>query len=222
MVTFLLEILGTAAFAVTGAAAAIGKRLDIFGVLFVSVLSAVGGGVIRDVVLGNVPPLTFKNPVYIVTALGCAFAVMGAYVRLKGVYTQKRVVAVIDVCDAVGLAVFTVSGINIAVGMGYQDNGFLLCFVGLVTGVGGGVLRDMAINRTSVIFKKEIYATASIAGSAAYIWLYPLVGTHTAGWAAVFIIAVIRILSISKKLNLPVLASAGVKGPQGSCTGEKI
>ncbi len=206
--TFLFEIMGTIAFAVVGAATAIEKKLDLFGVLFISVISAVGGGIIRDIVLGNTPPNTFKDPIFIIVSLVSAIVTILAEMAIAGVTDKKNIPAkIIDICDAMGLSVFTISGINVAIGMGaaFEENAFLLCFTGLITSVGGGMLRDIFIGRTPAIFRREIYAMASIIGSIIYISAGGFIGYDKAGYAAVICIFIIRMISLLRKVDLPIV-----------------
>ncbi len=196
-----LEIAGTIAFAAAGAAKAIDKRLDVFGVIIIAILSAVGGGIIRDIVIGNTPPYTFKSPIYILMATISGIAV----IFFSSQYNKKFVLEVINILDAIGLAVFTVSGINVASNIVADTNAFLLCFVGVVTAVGGGVLRDVLMGCTPVIFRREIYAVASIIGSILYINISKFIDISVAGWVSMAIMCFIRIASVKGKLNLPIV-----------------
>lgn len=202
--TEILEILGTASFAISGAAAAMERRLDLFGILFTALLTATGGGVLRDVILGNTPPMTFQNPTYLVLAFFCGLiAVTGGW--WKEDFWEKPVVQeVVSFCDTLGLSVFTLSGIRMAQDMGFSGNGYLLTFVGVITAVGGGVLRDLAIGRSPVIFRREVYATVSVAGAIAYLLLSSRLGDAIAGWLSVGGMCVFRGFSRREHLQLPV------------------
>ena len=150
-VMFILELIGAAAFSVSGAMVAIEKRADIFGVIFLAVTTALGGGVIRDVLIGRIPPVMFVSYWYILIAVLAALAVfIDAYVRSEKYKLHiYKLDAVNNIFDAIGLAVFTISGMNAA--MGVSDNVLLLLFVGMATGIGGGMLRDvMTKDRKSV------------------------------------------------------------------------
>ena len=135
-----LEIIGTVAFAVSGALVAVEKKMDIFGVAILGLVTATGGGVLRDVILGILPPRTFTNPVYALVALGTALVMFFPVLRrAKGGY-KIFMDKLLLVMDSLGLAIFTVVGMRIAVDAGFQVNYFLLIFVGVVTGVGGGII----------------------------------------------------------------------------------
>ena len=141
-VMFVLELIGAAAFAVSGAMVAIEKKADIFGVLFLAVTTALGGGVIRDVLIGRIPPVMFVSYWYLLISVVAALAVfIDAYLRSEKYKLHlDKLDAVNNVFDAIGLAVFTVSGMNAA--MPVSDNVILVLFVGMCTGVGGGIIID--------------------------------------------------------------------------------
>lgn len=169
------ELIGTFAFAFSGSVVAVQKKLDLFGTLVLGNITAVGGGFLRDLTLGNIPPALFKNPVYVLvataTSLGvfllCYFRVITADGTQTGTYAR-----LLNVMDAIGLGIFTVVGINTAAAAGYGEHGFFLSVaVGVITGIGGGVMRDVLAMRLPVVLHKHIYAVASIAGACVY---YPL------------------------------------------------
>ena len=134
IITFILEIIGTVAFAVSGALVAIDKKMDILGICVLGVTTAVGGGVIRDIILGNTPPHAFDTPVYIITAIVVSVLVFLPGIRKLIHSEQTRFDRVLLVMDSLGLSIFTVIGIEVAYRT--SDNGFLLVFVGALTGVG--------------------------------------------------------------------------------------
>ena len=199
----LLEFVGVAAFAVTGAMAAMEKGADVFGVLFLSLVTALGGGVIRDLILGNTPPITFREPVYALTAIGVSLFVFLKPVRdyLMGNHRVSHLLLLIS--DTLGLAVFTVSGIQVAFSLERNDSLFLLVFVGVVTGVGGGVLRDMMAGNTPYIFVKHVYASAALAGALLCAWLWVPLGPAAAMLAGAGLIILIRLLSAHYHWSLP-------------------
>ena len=195
------EIIGTAAFAVSGAFTAVRRDMDVFGVMILGLTTAVGGGVIRDLILGLTPPRTFQHPIY--AAISLAAAVVVFLIARRG-WTEKRsgpYAVTILVMDSLGLGAFTVSGMGAALDAG-QDGVFLLVFVGVVTGVGGGVLRDIMSGETPLIFRKHVYASASILGA---LLCAALLGVNetlalTLGMAAT---VVIRLLAAAFRWNLP-------------------
>ena len=165
---FILELIGTVAFASSGAMIAIEKKMDIFGVNVLGATTAVGGGIMRDIILGLTPPGAFSHPVYVlVAALTSTILFVIAYAkptafesRVKTDYYDKLMFW----CDTAGLGIFTVVGIQAAVRAVGGGNGFFFVFIGTLTGVGGGVLRDIMAGETPYILVKHIYACAAIAG----------------------------------------------------------
>ena len=143
-ITFILEMIGTIAFAASGALVGSEQKMDIFGVSVLGVITAVGGGMIRDVTLGITPPGVFQKPVYaavaVLTSVLVFFLLYFKREMLKGNVAYDKVMLVMD---SVGLGIFTVVGVNTGIRQGFADNTFLLVFVGTITGVGGGLLRDM-------------------------------------------------------------------------------
>ena len=141
---FVLELIGTLAFAASGAMTGIRKNMDIFGVAILGLTTAVGGGVIRDLILGSTPPRTFQDPIYAGLAVATAMAVF--IVARRGWFEGRHQFydLAMLVMDSLGLGAFTVTGVGAALEAG-QDGAFLLIFVGVVTGVGGGVLRDLFV-----------------------------------------------------------------------------
>ena len=165
---FILELIGTVAFASSGAMIAIEKKMDIFGVNVLGATTAVGGGIMRDIILGLTPPGAFSHPVYdLVAALTSTILFVIAYAkptafesRVKTDYYDKLMFW----CDTAGLGIFTVVGIQAAVRAVGGENVFFFVFIGTLTGVGGGVLRDIMAGETPYILVKHIYACAAIAG----------------------------------------------------------
>ena len=165
---FILELIGTVAFASSGAMIAIEKKMDSFGVNVLGATTAVGGGIMRDIILGLTPPGAFSHPVYVlVAALTSTILFVIAYAkptafesRVKTDYYDKLMFW----CDTAGLGIFTVVGIQAAVRAVGGENVFFFVFIGTLTGVGGGVLRDIMAGETPYILVKHIYACAAIAG----------------------------------------------------------
>ena len=198
-----LEMLGTLAFAASGAMVGIKKKMDIFGIAMLGVTTAVGGGVIRDVILGILPPTTFRHPQYAVAAIVISIIIFLPFIRKKADHSNLLLDRLMLIADSIGLGVFTVSGIKTAVDAGFGGNGFLLVFVGVVTGVGGGVLRDVMAGERPYIFVKHIYACASLIGAVICIAIFRLIGIElgmAAGCVAVF---VIRMCSAKFQWSLP-------------------
>lgn len=196
MILFFFEIIGTIAFAISGAFVAIEKKMDVFGVMILGMTTAVGGGIIRDLLLGIVPPTAFQKPVYALIAI--AVAVLVFALKIKGVGNQAEGYVLLWM-DSVGLAVFTVIGVR--AGMTFQ-NVFLSLFVGVLTGVGGGVLRDLFAGNTPYIFVKHFYACASLAGAVVTVllWRFGQLVAMSAGSVAVVLL---RLLAAKFRWSLP-------------------
>lgn len=200
------EFIGVAAFAVCGAMIAVDRGTDIFGVIFLAIITALGGGVIRDMMLGHVPPRMFTSYAYITTAVICALGVFAeAYIRRESYRReQEKLDAVVNIFDAIGLAVFTVSGVDIAIDTCGLDYPVLLAALGMTTGVGGGMLRDVLSGTMPAVLYKRVYAVASLAGAVLYYLL--LKGGVQSIYAAVLsmvFIFVLRICATKYKWNLP-------------------
>ena len=203
-VMFVLELIGAAAFAVSGAMVAIEKKADIFGVLFLAVTTALGGGVIRDVLIGRIPPVMFVSYWYLLISVVAALAVfIDAYLRSEKYKLHlDKLDAVNNVFDAIGLAVFTVSGMNAA--MPVSDNVILVLFVGMCTGVGGGMLRDVMTNTMPKVLRKRVYAVASLIGGGLYYVMYVLnINQLLSVGCGMLVIFALRLFATIYKCNLP-------------------
>ncbi len=204
---FLIEIIGTVAFASSGAMVAIRKRLDLFGVLVLGATTAVGGGIIRDIILNITPPGSFQNPVYFVLAavtVGVLFLICYLHPYFLDMEFLENYEKLMNVLDAIGLGAFTVLGAQKAIEAGYADYRFMAIFLGVVTGVGGGLLRDMMAGITPYILKKHIYACASIVGAMFYIYTRPFMPEALAMFLGAVLVVTIRMLATKYRWNLPV------------------
>lgn len=199
----ILELVGTLAFAASGAMTGLEKNMDVFGVSILGLTTAVGGGVLRDVILGNTPPATFQNPIYAAVALTTSLVLFLPRVRRLLMRDPARFNLVLLVMDSVGLGVFTVMGIRIAYASAAHTTLFLLVFVGVVTGVGGGLLRDVMAGNTPYIFLKHVYASASLAGALVCALVWEPVGALAATLLGMGVVVTIRFLSAYFRWNLP-------------------
>ena len=200
------EWIGTAAFAISGAMVAVDKHTDVFGVLFLAIITALGGGTIRDMLIGHFPPRMFTNYHYLLMAAVCALAVFVLARLLKERYirSEKLIEQINNVFDAIGLGIFAVSGARIGMEAGFADNGFLVTFLGMTTAVGGGMLRDVLLQEMPFVLKKRVYAVAAIAGALTY-WMLEMLGTaptlaYGAGWA---VTVTLRLMATVFRWNLP-------------------
>jgi uncharacterized membrane protein YeiH len=199
----ILEIIGTVAFAVSGAMTGLSKKMDIFGVVILGLTTAVGGGMIRDLVLGLTPPAMFTNPIYAaVAAVVSVIVFLPAVRRWLTAYGRVREILML-VMDSLGLGVFTVVGIQRAYTATDHRGLFLLVFVGVVTGVGGGLLRDVMAGQTPYIFVKHVYASASIIGAILCAALWAPLGATMAMILGASVILAIRLLAAHYHWSLP-------------------
>ena len=201
-VIFIIEILGTIAFSVSGVIVGKEKNMDVFGVCMLGVTTGCGGGLICDVIIGHTPPMVFVNPVYAIVAFLTALALCIPAISDFLGKSKNAGDIFLQVFDAVGLGGFTI----VAVVNSYElfpDNIFLMVFVGCVSGCGGGVLRDIFAGDIPFIFRKHIYASASIAGALLCALLLPSLGSIGAMIFGLVLVVIIRFLAAYFRLNLP-------------------
>lgn len=201
-----LEILGTVAFSVSGAIEAMKKEMDMLGVIVLGLITAVGGGILRDILIGEVPPNAFQNPRNALLAICAAFIafVIGAVVSKQKKSSHSSIWnQVLLLSDAIGLGAFTVIGIRYVQEQTGYKSVILLLFMGVITGVGGGVMRDIFAGNMPYIFRKHVYATASIAGSAAYLCLERTGHLEFAAAASLVLVVILRLLAARFEWNLP-------------------
>lgn len=196
-------MIGTVAFAVSGAVVGIKKRMDIFGVAVLGVTTAVGGGVIRDLLLGKTPPNMFTDPIYALVAVIVSVVVFLPFVRRLVLLNNRAYETLLLISDAAGLGAFAAVGTQAVMDSAYSSNVFLAVFIGTITGVGGGVLRDLFANRMPKILAKRVYACAAIAGALVCAILWNLVGEMWAMLACIVITVVLRVLAAHFKWSLP-------------------
>lgn len=206
-VILVLEIIGTCAFSISGAVLAITKRFDIFGIIFCATITALGGGTIRDVLLGNLPPAMFRNYIYLIFALATSVLTFVVARILKNKFSENIVIIdkVNNVFDALGLGVFTVVGMNVAINNGFADNFFFVVFLGMTTGCGGGILRDVVVSDVPFVLRKRVYAVASIAGGILYyvLWVVFECGELVSVLSGILLIFVLRLLASVFRWDLP-------------------
>lgn len=204
---FVFELIGTVAFAISGALEGIHKKMDVFGVMILGLITAVGGGAIRDTVIGRTPPAAFENPTCALIALFTAAVTFALYYimlhRHKKVRHPARMNFMLFTADTAGLAVFTVLGIEATLRFAPESNSVVLLFVGLITGVGGGILRDALSQSIPYVFRKHIYALASILGAVVMLLLIPCSSIEFAAVGGAVVVVLIRILAFTYKWDLP-------------------
>ena len=206
---YIAELIGTASFAISGSLIAIERELDAFGVLFLAVITALGGGIIRDILLGSLPPIFFTSYEFLaVAAISALIVFIVCYVRHGAKKNSPAAAVVFNIFDAIGLGVFAVTGTQAAMSAGFSDNAFMCVFMGMTTATGGGALRDIMSRATPFILRKQVYATAAIVGSVLY-YLLERLSVHTAisTIVAVAIVITIRILAAALRWTLPKVKS---------------
>lgn len=201
-----MEIVGTIAFAASGALTGIQKRMDLFGVNVLGVTTAVGGGMVRDLILGINPPAMFRDSTYAVTAIAASTILfICIYIMQKKSVARNtaRFNSLLFLGDTIGLGIFSVMGSYAAVRAGYADNRFLIVFVGVMTGVGGGMLRDIMAGNMPYILVKHVYAVASLAGAMTFTLLLPYYDRLNCMVTGAAVVIVIRFLAAHYRWNLP-------------------
>jgi uncharacterized membrane protein YeiH len=196
---YVLELGGVAVFAISGVLAAGRKNLDLLGVAVIAVVTAIGGGTLRDVLLDRHPIFWMADPTYLLVILAATVVTLG-YVRIWIASRRALLVA-----DALGLAFFTIGGVDIARQTGHPDSIALL--MGTITGVAGGVLRDVLLGEIPIIFRPgRLYATAAIVGAGLYLLLAGHgVMMEAAALAGMGATAGLRLAAIFWRLELPVV-----------------
>jgi uncharacterized membrane protein YeiH len=194
---YALDLLGTASFAVSGALAGIQRRMDLLGVVVLGLVTATGGGTLRDVLLGDVPPFCFKDENYFIVSIVFALAVFFFHRLLD--FLHKPLLYF----DALGLATFLVIGTGKALEF---EAGFIVAVMaGVMTATAGGLVRDVLTNHVPLILQKEIYATACIIGGIIYYLLYIMgISMNVSSIIAALTVLVIRIIAIHHNWSLPV------------------
>lgn len=204
----LIENIGIIAFAISGAVVAARKDMDIFGINLLALVTATGGGLIRDLIINSTPPVMFVNPAYtIITVITANIAFVIMYLKKP---MPKGISPIYDKLlfwlDTLGLAAFTVDGAFTGIHAGYGDNLFLVAFLGIVTGIGGGIVRDVFAAKIPAVLIKHVYAIACIAGSIVTVVLWKYTGNELLSTiAGFFTIVILRFLAMHFEWNLPTV-----------------
>ncbi len=191
-----IDILGTIAFAISGVLVAMEKRLDFFGVVIIAFVTSIGGGTLRDLLIGNTPVVWMRDATYVITILTTVVLAILFVKQLK--YFRKS----LFLFDTIGIGLYTLIGVEKGLDAGLLP---VMCIaLGTITASFGGVLRDILCNEIPVIFRKEVYATICILGGGIYFLLiqFPMDNTYAYSAAILSIIA-IRILAVKFKVSLP-------------------
>ena len=201
-----LEMIGVIAFSVSGAMVSVKKNLDLFGVTLLGLLTAFGGGILRDCLLGEIPPRFFTNYWMILAGLLAALSVFAVARILKERYfsNEAAIEKINNVFDALGLGAFAVTGSQIAVEAGFESRWILVISMGLVTAIGGGLIRDLMLREIPFVLNKRIYAIAALAGATLYYVLRLLRCTQVmAALAGIVLTFILRLLATRYSWNLP-------------------
>lgn len=199
MILYLIQMLGVAVFAISGALTAGRKSLDLLGVVVIAIVTAIGGGTLRDVLLDRHPVFWIADPAYLYVCIAAALLTV-AYSRFGR--PPERLILI---ADALGLALFTISGAQIAEAAGLH--GIAVVVMGVLTGVAGGMLRDILCAEIPLILRRgRIYATASIAGAALYLLLQGIMDRDLAAFLGMLCVAALRFAAIIWNLTLPVFS----------------
>jgi len=194
---YILDLFGTMAFAVTGAFKAIESKADIVGIVILATITGVAGGTIRDIVLGRFPPNSIMDPSYVIITVATGIVLFFLYSKLKKHWN------VFLKFDAIGLGVFTVIGATFAYNL-FGLNFLAMVLAGMLTAVGGGILRDVFVNQVPIVFVKELYALASFVGVVIF-YLILAVGAdlYIASIAGIGIVTGLRLVAMKYNWNLP-------------------
>ena len=198
---YILDLFGTMAFAVTGAFKAIEHKADIVGIIILATITGLAGGTIRDIVFGKTLPNSLIDPAYVIITVISAIVLFLLYSKMKKHWN------VFLKFDAVGLGVFTVIGATFAYNL-FGMNFLIIVLSGMLTGIGGGILRDMFVNQTPIVFVKELYASASFIG--AIVFYFTLLITNEVYAATILGIVLttgLRLVAMKYNWNLPRVRS---------------
>lgn len=190
-----MEWIGTIAFAVSGAVVAIEKELDYYGICFMAIITAVGGGIIRDILVNKPIPAALADPTYVFVSLGTAVVVIFFYKKIK------KISHLVSIADALGLAAFTAVGAQVAAFAGHSEVYFVIT-TAVLTGTFGGVLRDVFVQEIPRCFRREVYAAASIVGAVIYALSYGVAEYHEALNICFAVTLAVRLTAIFKDLHL--------------------
>ncbi len=225
-VIFWVECLGAISFALSGILVAIKRQADPVGAFVLALTTAFGGGMIRDLFLGISPPNLFTDPdMGIQAAIALTIAMLcylfAFFRRTATVIDRHKNDLILNLFDAIGLGVFCVTGVNVAISDGHADNIPLLIFTGCLTGVGGGILRDVFASTIPMVFRKHIYMLPAILGSLIYIYGRQILPELAAMLIATAFIITVRILAAIFRWNLPVPKGNSSEQPENGSSGEQ-
>ncbi len=207
-----IEIIGIVSFSISGSFVAIDKEMDLFGVILLAIITCFGGGILRDLMLGINPPLFFNDLLYLVAVCAVTSVLvftLAAVFKRWYVKEEALVVRINNYIDALGLGAFAVSGVKICLAVCPEGGAFLAITMGLVSAIGGGIIRDVCLGDIPFVFRKRIYALAALGGAVVYYLTYSVifegdtVGDILGSIIGVLLVFVIRVLATTFKWNIP-------------------
>lgn len=200
---FVLEVIGPIAFAISGAIVGVEKKMDLFGVVMLGMTTAIGGGIFRDLLLGVTPPNALVDPVYAMISIFVSLIIFIPSIRTL-IHNNEHVYDItLLVMDSIGLGVFTVVGVQAANALTEGYSVFLAAFVGVMTGVGGGIVRDLFAGDTPKILVKHFYACASLIGALVYITWFEVTGNPHGMLPCALVVMILRLLAAHYHWRLP-------------------
>ena len=203
IIWYIFDMIGTIAFAVSGALVGVSRKMDIFGMTVLALATAIGGGIVRDVLLGYFPPNSLRNVVYVTVVLAVTvivFLIYNSRYRKHAMGPRSR--ASYLLADALGLASFTVTGASAGFKL-YPELPIFIVLLGTITAVGGGIIRDMLAQRIPSVLKEDVYALPSIIGGIIYYLMVTSSWDSMAVYGAFTVVLVIRLLAIKYNWSLP-------------------
>lgn len=203
IIWYMFDMIGTIAFAVSGALVGVARKMDIFGMAVLALATAIGGGIVRDVLLGYFPPNSLRNVVYVTVVLAVTvivFLIYNSRYRKHAMGPRSR--ASYLLADALGLASFTVTGASAGFKL-YPELPIFIVLLGTITAVGGGIIRDMLAQRIPSVLKEDVYALPSIIGGIVYYVMVTSSWDSMAVYGAFTVVLVIRLLAIKYNWSLP-------------------
>ena len=203
IIWYIFDMIGTIAFAVSGALVGVSRKMDIFGMTVLALATAIGGGIVRDVLLGYFPPNSLRNIVYVTVVLVVTvivFLIYNSRYRKHAMGPRSR--ASYLLADALGLASFTVTGASAGFKL-YPELPIFIVLLGTITAVGGGIIRDMLAQRIPSVLKEDVYALPSIIGGIVYYLMVTSSWDRMAVYGAFTVVLVIRLLAIKYNWSLP-------------------
>lgn len=203
IIWYMFDMIGTIAFAVSGALVGVARKMDIFGMAVLALATAIGGGIVRDVLLGYFPPNSLRNVVYVTVVLAVTVVVFLIYnSRYRKHAMGPRSRASYLLADALGLASFTVTGASAGFKL-YPELPIFIVLLGTITAVGGGIIRDMLAQRIPSVLKEDVYALPSIIGGIVYYLMVTSSWDSMAVYGAFTVVLIIRLLAIKYNWSLP-------------------